>query len=374
MSSEYRLVTSAIHNTPIASTPTPDTSNSTTPTAAPARLAGVPTTPASLRGMRIKHTRIHQAMNELNSLIYPDSQDNLLLVCGPTGVGKSTLTQHLVEAALTKARAAMDDNAGLIPAAYVEAPASGEDEFSWRLFYECILAQLDGGLTLPKHPYGVDANGRMVRAGGPPRSSLAGLRTAVERALRERGTQFLVIDEAAHIIRQTSPGRLQIQLDTLKSLTNKCGTQMVLVGSYDLYQLMSLSGQLARRTHVMHFERYREDSEDDLRAFRACVQKFQDALPHIWGQALLPHAQALQENTLGCIGTLSAVLTRAAKLAQADGKWSTEALRRALLTDAQRTSILAEILEGEAAINPGLTRTLPKQSKSSAQGAGRSAA
>nr|WP_310131966.1 AAA family ATPase [Burkholderia ambifaria] len=75
------------------------------------------------------------------------------------------------------------------------------------------------------------------------------LRTAVERALRERQVQFLVIDEAAHSIHQTRySSKLGIQFDTLKSLVNQCGTQIVLAGPYDLCPLMSLSGQLARRS------------------------------------------------------------------------------------------------------------------------------
>lgn len=135
---------------------------------------------------------------------------------------------------------------------------------------------------------------------------------------------------------------------------------MVMVGSYDLYQLVSLSGQLARRTHVVHCERYREDRHEDVLAFTACLQKFQSVLPQLWGDQLVQYAQALHENTLGCVGTLSSVLTRAAKLAEADGKWTVGALERALLTDAQRTRILEEILEGEAAINPSLTRNLPR--------------
>lgn len=135
---------------------------------------------------------------------------------------------------------------------------------------------------------------------------------------------------------------------------------MILVGSYDLYQLVSLSGQLARRTHVLHFERYRQDNDADLRAFQSCVQKFQDALPNLWGQQLVQHTAALLENTLGCVGTLSAVLTRAAMLAQQDKQWSVDALRRALLTEAQRKQILEEIIDGESAINPGLTRTMPR--------------
>lgn len=327
----------------------------------PAQLAALPTSTGQLNSTRIKHTRIAQMMTELNSLIYPESQDSILLVCGPSGVGKTTLARHMVDAGLQAAAQEMQQDAGLIPAVYVEAPSSGESDFSWRLFYQRILTQLEGDIRLPKHAFGIDAQtGRLVRSHGAAGNSLAALRTAVERALRERGTRFLVIDEAAHIIRQTRRNRLEIQLDTLKSLANECGTQMVLVGSYDLYQLMSLSAQLARRTHVMHFERYREDRPEDVLAFRACVQKFQDALPDLWGQQLLPHAEALHENTLGCVGTLSAVLMRAAKLGQSTGGWTLDALRRALLTEAQRKQILEEILDGEAAINPGLTRTMPK--------------
>ena len=193
--------------------------------------------------------------------------------------------------------------------------------------------------------------------------TLAGLRTAVERALRHRKTKFLVIDEAAHMIHQTRRGRLEIQLDTLKSLANQAGVQIVMVGSYDLFQLMSLSGQLARRTHVLHLERYRQDKDVDLRAFKSCVQKFQGVAAPIWGKSLMPYADVLHENTLGCIGTLSAVLTRAVKLAQSKGRWSLEQLRRALLSELQRQRILEEILDGEAAINPGLTRLMPELPK-----------
>lgn len=326
-------------------------------------LIPVDKTAQSLRQLRINHTRVKQVTGELKTLIYPDSQDSLLLVCGPTGAGKSTLARHLVESELAASHTDMQTDAGLIPAIYVEAPASGEADFSWRLFYQRILEQLESDTCLPKYAFGIDEEtGRLVRPRRAVDRTLAGLRSAVERALRQRNTRFLVIDEAAHIIRQTRASRLEIQLDTLKSLANECGVQIVLVGAYDLYQLVSLSGQLARRTHILHFERYREDVSTDVRAFSACVRIFELELPVLWAGQLMPHVQALHENTLGCIGTLSAVLTRAAKFAEASGGWATDALLRALLTQAQRAKILEEILDGEAAINPGLTRTLPKLS------------
>lgn len=327
----------------------------------PPALMPVPASAESLLNLRIKHTRIKQVINELNTLIYPGSQDSILLVIGPTGAGKTTLARYMVEQAVEGATPEMNADAGLIPAVYVEAPSSGEDDFSWRLLYTQALAELGEDLSAPKVAYGVDpTTGKMVRPRGISPGGLAGLRTALERNLKNRGTRFVVIDEAAHIIRQTRRSRLEIQLDTLKSLANKGCSQIVMVGSYDLYQLVSLSGQLARRIHVVHCERYRQDRPEDVLAFTACLQMFQSVLPHLWGEKLVQYAQALHENTLGCVGTLSSVLTRAAKFAEADGRWTEAALERALLTDAQRTRILEEILEGEAAINPSLTRNLPR--------------
>jgi type II secretory pathway predicted ATPase ExeA len=322
-------------------------------------LKAVPQMVQSLLRLRIKHTCIAQVMRETKTLIYPGSQNDMLLMCGPTGVGKSTLARYLVEQATQDASPSMASDAGLIPTVCVEAPSSGEKEFSWRLFYNKVLTALDGDLAAPKVAYYVDPQtNRLIRPKGLSRNSLAALRTAVESSLKARGTQTLIIDEAAHLM-QASGHHLQGQLDTLKSLANNSGVQIVLVGSYDLYQLMSLSGQLARRTHVVHFERYREDREEDLRAFRACVKRFQDELPDLWGDRLLPYSAALQTNTLGCIGTLSSVLTRAALLTEESGGWSEDALCRALLTEAQHRQILAEVLDGETAINPGLTRTMP---------------
>ncbi len=227
----------------------------------PSALTPVPASAESLLNLRIKHTRIKQVINELNTLIYPGSQDSILLVIGPTGAGKTTLARYMVEQAVEGATPEMNTDAGLIPAVYVEAPSSGEDDFSWRLFYTQALAELGEDLSAPKVAYGIDATtGKMVRPRGISPGGLAGLRTAVERCLKERDTRFVVIDEAAHIIRQTRRSRLEIQLDTLKSLANKGRSQIVMVGSYDLYQLVSLSGQLARRIHVVHCERCGKDN------------------------------------------------------------------------------------------------------------------
>jgi len=283
---------------------------------------------------------------------------NLILVCGPTGVGKSTLGGFLVEEELKNQTAALTDNPAYIPAIRVEAPASGERDFSWRLFYQRILNALEGELDAPRTAYGVDPHtGRVVRPAGSQINRLSGLRTAVERSLRNRGTRFIVVDEAAHIMRQCHPSRLEQQLDTLKSLSNEYGVQWILLGSYDLFELVSLSGQLARRTHVIHFGRYRLDVDADVRSFSACLNQFSKKLPALKSIDLLRYVEAFHQNTLGCIGTLRTVLMRLDLLVAKKG-WSEETLRTALLTEAQVTQIMREINEGEERIAPGIHRSL----------------
>ncbi|WP_159453045.1 hypothetical protein [Pseudogulbenkiania subflava] len=48
---------------------------------------------------------------------------NFILLCGPTGVDKTTLGDFLVEAELKRQAEAMSANPGYIPAIRIEAPA-----------------------------------------------------------------------------------------------------------------------------------------------------------------------------------------------------------------------------------------------------------
>jgi len=58
-----------------------------------------------------------------------------------------------------------------------------------------MLAELGEDLSAPKVAYGINpATGKMVRPRGISPGGLAGLRTGVERCLKERDTRFVVID------------------------------------------------------------------------------------------------------------------------------------------------------------------------------------
>lgn len=305
---------------------------------------------------RIRHPRIANTIEECQLILNVRSGADIILVCGPTGVGKSTLGSFLVEEQLKRQAAAMAENPGYMPAIRVEALASGEKEFSWRLFYQRILEALEGELDAPRTAYGVDpVTGRVVRPKGVNTNRLSGLRTAVERSLRSRETRFIVVDEAAHIFHQCPQKDIERQLNTLKSLSNEYGVQWILLGSYDLFDLMSLSGQLARRTHVIHFSRYRYDNDAEISYFKGCLKQLTKGIPVLQELDLVKYADVFHQTSLGCVGTLHDMLMRLETFVASKG-WSEEVLCTALLTEAQVVRITQEVLEGEERIAPGLHR------------------
>jgi energy-coupling factor transporter ATP-binding protein EcfA2 len=315
---------------------------------------------AKLDSCRIKHSRFEQVLDDLEASLCVGSPGEIQLVFGPTGVGKTTMAHSIAARTLEQGRQKMMDDASIIPTVVVEASSSGEGKFTWRSFYQDILHQLEGGNRVGWVDYG--SMDPVTKRMTPPKlgrgSSLASLRAAAESALHARGTKTLIIDEAAHIM-QGAGKDLQSHLDTFKSLANKSGVQIVLMGSYDLYRLALESGQLARRIRPIHFERFHVDRQDDIKSFFACVKAFQEALPEVWGDQLFQFSRLLMHNTLGCVGSLRKVLAQAVKERMQEESWSQDVLVRALFTDGNRSSMENEILEGEEFAFSAMLRTVP---------------
>src|SRR5260370_41223683 len=66
----------------------------------------------------------------------------LIIVIGPTGVGKSTLRRRVETALIEKMAAEMEIDAGRIPFISIEAVAPDNGIFNWRDHYQRILAQI----------------------------------------------------------------------------------------------------------------------------------------------------------------------------------------------------------------------------------------
>jgi energy-coupling factor transporter ATP-binding protein EcfA2 len=296
------------------------------------------------------HPRLTHVKDLLLNAIRGAAPGSLVLVLGPTGVGKTTLRLKCEQVLAAEMMAALHCDPGQLPFVSVEAVASLTGSFNWRDHFTRMLRGMDEPLIADK------LNGQRVGAERSPtgrytpgpRAAGFELQHAVEQALSHRRPAAVFVDEAQHLGRLASGRKLSDQLDVIKSIANRTQTIHVLLGTYDLLAFRNLSGQLSRRCIDVHFSRYRADNKDDLETFKNVLLTFQGQLP-IPSFDLVQAWDLLYERSLGCVGILKEWLLRALTTALADGKATLTRthLEQVALSASQSEKILAETREGE---------------------------
>lgn len=298
----------------------------------------------------VQHPRMKGALDKVLAFSTPHSGTDVILLIGPTGVGKSASIQTARKLMIKRYLKELQIDPGFVPIVIVEAPATGEQHFSWRVLYERIGDEACEPL-LDKKAITVTDNERWRLQLGTKGSTVGGLRESIDRALKHRRTRVLVIDEAVHVLDACSRDKLKSHMNALKSITNLSGATLCLTGSYDLFQLLSLSGQVARRTAIVHFPRYLVGNAADEKIFRRVVVTLQNHFPLEARPNLEKWSLALQKACVGCVGTLKDTLLRALTTTlETGGVWKDEYLRKAVLSEAAIAQILSETLKGESEV------------------------
>src|SRR6266436_4839235 len=302
----------------------------------------------------VAHQRLKEVHATLLHAIRHPAGASLILVFGPTGVGKTTLRQRIERQLLEDAVTGSTSNPGHIPVATMEAASPDTGSFHWKDYYTRALLALDEPFITDKITYDVrdmhrDEQGRLVIERN---LTIPDLRRALEKTLLYRQPRAFIVDEAQHFRKMSSGRRLLDQMDNLKSLAGMTNTVHVLVGTYELLGLTNLSAQLSRRSIEIHFGRYRAELHDDRLAFKSVVLTLQHHLPLASEPDLVGSWDALYEGSLGCVGVLKNWLNRA--LADALAHGAVTPTRRHLDRQALPTRTLLnlarEIAEGEAAL------------------------
>jgi energy-coupling factor transporter ATP-binding protein EcfA2 len=295
----------------------------------------------SFQTYTMAHPRLVAVRDALLSAIHEVPCNSLILVLGPTGVGKTTLRAKVEQLLTSELMPVLEVECGRLAVVSVECIAPESGSFNWRDHFRRLLLQMEEPLIdykiNPEAPVWI--GNRVLRFMPSARAVGAEYRHAVERALAFRRPAAVLIDEAQHLARVGSGRRLSEQLDVIKSLANRTKTVHVLIGTYELLAFRNLSAQLSRRSIDIHFARYRADHPDDLKAFRTIVKSFEH----------------LYERSIGCVGVLKDWLVRA--LISLSRRNADSLTRKDLEAHApgvaQCEKMLSEALEGETNLLEG---------------------
>ncbi len=299
----------------------------------------------------VAHPRLKLARETLLRAIKEPAGASLIFVYGPSGVGKTTLRLKVEQTLLQQALPNLEADRGRVPVVGIEAVAPESRNFSWKDYYTRALVALEEPLIDRKFNYGVrgiyrNLLGQMVIE---PKIVAPALRRGLEQALRHRAPDIFFIDEAQHMAKMASGHRLQDQLDCLKSLSNMSGILHGLIGTYELLTFRNLSAQLSRRSIDIHFQRYRLDLPEDVKAFQSVILTLQRQMPLEELPDLVTHWEYCYERTLGCVGILKNWFTRALKGALESGATTVTLsdLEKRAWSVAQCQKMFQEIQEGE---------------------------
>lgn len=312
--------------------------------------------------LQVKHPRQATALDEVWRSLgqarqarqhHPGGDGEITLLYGPTGVGKTTLWEHVKEQALLLH--VRRDLPGRLPYLYTLADVPMAGTMQMKSFYVATLAAADEVLIQHK---------QLVRPLAAPQSSwqatTAGLRQATLSMLKHRQPIVFCIDEAHHLGIHSTEKQREKNLDAIKTFADAATAPILMIGSYELIEFASVSGRLGRRVREVHLSRYDIDDAQDQRDFRSVVHFFSKRLS-CEKYDLNADRRYFHDRTVGCVGLLKQWFERALYRALAAGRLAVreQDIREAEPSRAVVNQWIAEINAGEARLRVLATANQP---------------
>jgi energy-coupling factor transporter ATP-binding protein EcfA2 len=307
----------------------------------------------AFRAKKIKHESLRIALDSLLRFVEYPRPEQVVVLIGPSGVGKSTIVAAVERHMRAQYAAEMQSDPGFLPYLSLKAHAPLDGNFNWKDFFTRALCQ--AGEILIDRKF---APSMQIELDGATVSGTKGLvreelRRSVETMIRHRRVQVIIVDEASAILFMKSGLDPTLQFNILKSLAIELRIPIILVGAYDLLGILDGSGQLVRRSDVVHVPRYMVDAIT-LRV--PDVQHFTNALAALMGAIDIPKEEGLTRHThyfmlksVGCVGVLKDWLDRALCQALRSDKpvLSREVLERSALPNNAIARLTQEAMAGE---------------------------
>jgi len=240
----------------------------------------------------IHHGMLNHVEERTFSSITTGQPGNITAIIGPTGAGKTTVSTLIAEGLRDYLRG-KEKHQGVVE---MLLKANEVSRFNWKDFYHRLLdlcnEPLSAELRRPGSFISADA-------------SVDRYRRLLEEDLAKSGVKVVILDEAHHLVRNKKEDALEDQLYRLKSFSDMSLVHIVLIGTYELYSLVTLDDSLFRRVNFVHFPRYQLDSEH-VAMFKDALNEFTQLLKPFNPVDLVDPGMAmfLWTGSVGCIGIL----------------------------------------------------------------------
>jgi energy-coupling factor transporter ATP-binding protein EcfA2 len=258
-------------------------------------------------GKTIMHRNLKQAFTDTYRLVRNHAGSTLILVIGPSGVGKSTLLALLRRKILEVSLPQMEFDLGWYPIICIEAPAI-KAGFRWKPFYKEILLAVDEPCIENKIIYDEDCfrrnkNGKLIV---PSRATEDSLRLAARKVCLYRKPYTIAVDEFEHIGISATNEEIEAHMHCAKSFINESKVPWTAFGTYEMLDFLELNDQLSQRDRIIHFPRYLLELDEDITEFKLVLEHLLQRMP--LKQTPIVSQQLFELCYMGCIGKIGALI------------------------------------------------------------------
>jgi hypothetical protein len=257
------------------------------------------------RTYKTGHDRLLEVTAEIKRALNRRNE-GIIIVAGPTRVGKTTLLAGVINSILSDNLAKMEEDPGFLPAAWMEAYAYKRG-YKWSdHWYGCLEAVNEPLINHKSAGYNIvpDRDARHASASYKyEREDI--LRRSFEDAAKHRRIRVFGVDEAQSIVVGSSRDMHRANVEVIKSVANTSKALHILCGNYDVLDLFNLSGQIGARTgRPIHFSRYSTARTKDLMSFAAVAEDLTSKMPVSEPPRFTEILDYLIDRSLGLIGLL----------------------------------------------------------------------
>lgn len=301
-------------------------------------------------GFTLDHENRERIFQKAKHGVLHPGQFGLLTLIGPTGVGKTELAKDIIRYCEHDIYPSREKYP--VPVVYIQIPDPSKTTFDWKSLYLDALNKAGSpNYNLFRSKTKLTCQNRGRKYTGKYKSA-GDVKVDMIQRFHDANVMLMIMDELQNFFKYSEKEIMKC-LTMLKSVEERIGCQVMLVGTYEAIESTSWTGEVSRRQTQLHFPRYTLDLSSGEDPFVGAFSGLLSHIPYQLNERLLSEKviEAAYVYSCGCIGTLKEMIQRAlTKVSDSENhsfKLSPEFLFESRLENNQLFAIASEINCGE---------------------------